>query len=208
MRKHHTHLKSYISLTQWAILVHLVSWAAALGQEGQEMFAEQLWGNNQRKKWRAGVNPVGHPYCVTPSLGSKGHGRRRGKDSMKGQVVHSFKDHHALQTWANEQWVSTLALSEPACERFQMWAEQFWLLGGRRTHSQEVEPACLMACIGLSLLSHQGKISFLQGALLLPPSLCIPLLRSEPFSVQMTSPDAWGSVSDGSFRWQEALMEQ
>lgn len=43
------------------------------------MFAEQLRGNNQRKKWRAGDNPAGHPYCVTPSLGSKGHGRRRGE---------------------------------------------------------------------------------------------------------------------------------
>lgn len=41
------------------------------------MFAEQLWGNNGRKKRPAGVSPAGCLHCVTPSAGVGG--RRNSK---------------------------------------------------------------------------------------------------------------------------------
>lgn len=60
-------------------LAHLASQAATQKQQGKEMFAEQLWKNNQRKKQPVGVNPVGRPCCVTSSSGFKGHGTGKRK---------------------------------------------------------------------------------------------------------------------------------
>lgn len=70
------------------------------------MFAEQLWGNNRRKKWPVGVNPAGHPCCITPSSGSKdvtvGAGEGRASESEE-KLCSLGTTSYVLQTWAKER---------------------------------------------------------------------------------------------------------
>lgn len=125
------------------------------------MFAEQLWGNNRRKKWPVGVNPAGHPCCVTPSSGSKDITGGRGKGPLKvrkscavlEQPVMYYRlgqrsDQHSSPPWPPPERTLSLQQCVKSFSRGQ---------NSRRKYSQWRELACLMACIGLSPLSAQEK---------------------------------------------------
>lgn len=132
------------------------------------MSAEQLWGNNQRKKWPAGVNPAGHPCCVTPSSRSKGHkgGKKRPLKVRTSCALLEWSLVSYRLGWRSSQrctppWPSpepALSLQQHV-RSFSREQNSFVSWGGRRKYCQWIELACLMACIGLIPLSGQEKFS-------------------------------------------------